>query len=151
MTTTAIDNRNAAYLSIIEKLPQKKQLIFQLIKENAPCTAWQISDKYMIPINEVVARISDLKNDCLLVEAGSSTNRYTKKPNTLYSTVNSINERIDLVNKTFVSLRDARDKFVNDYNLGLSSLTKAIVKKKLIKINKQINLLSEIKGLDDAE
>ena len=67
-------NRNDAYVSILEKLPQKKQLIFQLVKENSPCTAWEISEKYMLPINEVVGRISDLKNDFLLVESGSKIN-----------------------------------------------------------------------------
>lgn len=150
MTTTSTENRNAAYLSIIEKLPQKKQLIFQLIKENEPCTACQVSDKYMIPINEVVARITDLKNDFLLIEAGSATNKYTSKANTLYKTVKTTEQRINIVNKAFVVLRDARDKYVNDYRLGLSSLTKSFVKKKLNKINKQIKLLEEVRGLNEA-
>jgi hypothetical protein len=140
----SIKNRNDAYVLILERLPQKKQLIFQLVKENSPCTAWEISEKYMLPINEVVGRISDLKNDFLLVESGSKTNQYTKKQNTLYRTVNTINERIDLINATFVVLRDNKSKLESDYHLGISQLTKEMVKKEIAKIKSQINSLSRI-------
>lgn len=142
--STSIRNRNDSYVAVIEKLPEKKQLIFQLIKENSPCTAWEISEKYLLPINEVVGRISDLKNECLLIEKGSRLNRYTNKQNTLYKAVNSFDERIDLVNARFTILRDTKDKLVNDYNLGLSKLTKELIKKQLNKINKQINSLTKI-------
>lgn len=141
---TSIKNRNKAYASIIESLADKEQLIFQLIKENSPCSSWDISEKYLIPINEVTGRITALKNACLIVEDGSKENRWTHRSNTLYKAVISIDERIDFINKKFVSLRDKKDKLVNDSNLGLSALTTDLIKKELDKINKQINSLTKI-------
>lgn len=141
---TSIRNRNDAYVSIIESLPEKEQLIFQLIRENSPCSSWDVSEKYLIPINEVTGRITGLKNSCLIVEEGSKENRWTKRNNTLYRAVKSVEERINLINAKFLLLRDKKDKLINDYNLGLSCLTKEIIKKELDKINKQINSLDKI-------
>jgi len=143
MNTTSIKNRNDAYVSIIENLSRKEQLIFQLIKENEPCTSFDISEKFLLPINEITGRVTGLKNSFLIVEAGSKENKSTGKKNTLYRCVN-IDERIELVNAHFVELRDQKDKLINDFNLGLSEFTKSLVKKQLDKINKQIKSLSNI-------
>ncbi|WP_440881433.1 hypothetical protein [Tenacibaculum sp. C7A-26P2] len=141
---TSIKNRNDAYVSIIESLSKKEQLIFQLIKENAPCTSCEISEKYLIPINEITGRVTGLKKSFLIVEQGSKKNRWTNKNNTLYRAVKNIDERIDLINAHFVQLREQKDNLVNDYNTGLSILTKELIKKQLDKINKQINSLTKI-------
>ncbi|MDB0602134.1 hypothetical protein PL373_13445 [Tenacibaculum maritimum] len=141
---TSIKNRNDAYVSIIESLSKKEQLIFQLIKENAPCTSCEISEKYLIPINEITGRVTGLKKSFLIVEQGSKKNRWTNKNNTLYRAVKNIDERIDLINAHFVQLREQKDNLVNDYNTGLSTLTKDLIKKHLDKINKQINSLTKI-------
>ncbi len=119
-------------------------MIFQIIYENATCSSWDVSEIYLIPINEVTGRITGLKNSCLIVEEGSKENRWTKRNNTLYRAVKSVDERIELINANFVLLRDKKDKLVNDFNMGLSNLTKEIIKKELDKINKQINSLTKI-------
>lgn len=142
----AIKNRNESYVAILEKLPQKKQLILQLIKQNAPCSATDISEKYLIPINEVVARITDLKNEFLVTEAGSKLNSYTKKQNTLYKAVLSFDTRIDLINAHFVNLREKKDSLINDFILGLSDFGKEILKKEIEKINNQIKALERVQG-----
>jgi len=77
-------NRNQAYFSIADKLPQKRRRIFIFISKPEPCTALEISQNYNIPINEVVGRITELKNYFLIAESGSKTNLHTRKQNTMY-------------------------------------------------------------------
>lgn len=141
---TSIQNRNASFFSILNDLPQKKQLILKLFDENPPSTSQEIHEKYMIPINEVVARVSELKNVFLLIEVGSKENRWTGKSNTKYRTLRNVNERIDLINEKFVELRDQKDKLINDYNLGLSEYTKSIVEKRIKAITTKINRLEKV-------
>ena len=42
---TSITNRNTAYHSILDNLPEKRKLIFELIKENGQCTAQELSEQ----------------------------------------------------------------------------------------------------------
>ena len=137
-------NRNAAYFSIIEKLSKKRKLIFQLIGENKEITAQELAEKYMLPINEVTGRITELKDMCLIVEFGSKENRWTNYNNTSYQVIKNENERIDLINKKFVEYRNAKDKLINDYNLKLSDLSKTLIQKEINKIQKKINYLEKL-------
>lgn len=140
----SITNRNAAFHSIIEKLPENRRLIFELIQENKQITAQEISEKYQKPINEITGRITELKNYCFIVEAGSRENRFTSKQNTIYQVIQSEDERINLINKRFVELRDTKDSLINDYNLNLSKISKELLKKEINKIQTKINFLEKI-------
>ncbi len=147
---TSIRNRNESYFNILNSLPKKKQLILQLFSENPNSTSQEIHEKYLIPINEVVARVSDLKNEFLLVETGSKENRWTGRMNTTYRVVKNINERIDLINERFVELRDQKDKLIRDYKKGLSEYTKSIILKimnsidvKISRLGKTLNTLND--------
>ncbi|MBS9774737.1 MAG: hypothetical protein KGV59_06235 [Tenacibaculum sp.] len=95
----AVQNRNTSFKEVADKLPKKRKLIYNLIKENEPCTRIDLSVKYNIPINEVSGRFTELKEECLIVEVGSKTNNISKKENTTYRVVKSKDERIDLVKK----------------------------------------------------
>jgi|GEM_PF-1601014 len=137
-------NRNRAYFSITEKLPQKRQRIYAFISQCEPCTALEISDNYHIPINEVVGRITELKNYFLIVEAGSKTNLHTGKKNTIYRITKSDSERIDLINQRFVELRNQKEQLERDFHLGISPLTRDLILKETAKINVQIHQLGKI-------
>ena len=141
---TSITNRNTAYHSILDNLPEKRKLIFELIKENGQCTAQELSEKYLLPINEITGRITELKDMCLIVEFGSKENRWTKQNNTSYQVIQKEDERIDLINKKFVEYRDAKDKLINDFNLNLSNTSKSLIKNEIRKIQKKINYLEKI-------
>lgn len=140
----SIGNRNDAYFKIIDSLPEKRKQIFKMYEENYPCSRQDISEKYLIPINEVSGRTTELSNSFYLVQNGSKENRWTGKKNTTYRPVKDMNERIDLINARFVFLRDKKDKIVNDFNLGVSEFTREIIKNEIKKINSQINLLTKI-------
>jgi hypothetical protein len=142
-SNNSTSNRNTAYYSIIEKLPEKRKLIFELIQENKICTAQELAEKYMLPINEITGRITELKNMCLVVEHGSKENRWTKHNNTAYQVV-SKTDRIEIINKKFIEYRDSKDKLINDYNLNLSSLSKKLLKKEINKLQSKINYLEKL-------
>jgi len=127
----SIENRNESYFSIAEKLPQKRKTIFICIRKSEPCTALEISQNYNIPINEVVGRISELKNAFLIYECGSKFNLHTGKKNTLYSPVKNLDQQIDLINQRFVELRSQKEQFERDFHLGISTLTRDLILKEI--------------------
>lgn len=142
--STSIRNRNEAYQLIVEGLPEKRKQVFKMYEKKAPCTRQEISEEYLLPINVVSGRTTELHDIFLLVECGSKENRWTGKKNTMYRPVKNFDERIDLINEKFVELRDRKDKLVNDFNLGLSELSRELIKKEINKIQKQIKLLEQI-------
>ena len=133
-----IKNRNQSFFEILEKLPSKSQLILQCYKENPRATAQEISQKYFIPINEVVARTNELEKACLIKVVGSKVNPYTNKQNTAYDVILNSDERINLVNKRYQILIDKRDNLINDYNLHLSPFSKEVLTREVNKIKKEI-------------
>ena len=136
-------NRNEAFHTVVDKLPEKRKQVYLAIKEKGRATALEISLHFMKPINEVTGRITELKELCLIKESGSSKNNYTRCNNTLYS-VCSDEERIDLINSKYQDLIDRRDALVNDYNLNLSDYTKEYLVKQISSIDSKINKLKEI-------
>jgi len=140
----SIENRNQAYFSIIESLPKKRKRIFYCIQQNPNSTAVDISTNYNIPINEVVPRITELKNYFLITESGSQTNQKSKKQNTIYKAVENLSQRIDLINARFVELRTNKETLERDYILGVSNLTRDLIQKQINKINIEIKMLEYI-------
>jgi len=143
MNTLSLDNRNQAYYSIIDSLPKKRRRIFQIINENPNSSAFEISQYFRIPINQVVPRITELKTLFLICETGSKTNQNTRKQNTLYRVVKDLSERIDLINERFVELRSQKEQLEHDYIKNLTDLTKSMILKEIHKINTQINFLDK--------
>lgn len=143
MPTIAIQNRNESYFKIIDNLPQKRQLIYQIIKEIQPCTLSEIQEKYLIPPNEISGRITELKNAFLISETGSKKNRWTGHKNTIYSAVVDLNTRIDLINLEYSKLIESKDKLLNDYHQNISDLSKEMIERSINKIQ------SKIKGLEN--
>lgn len=139
----SIKNRNRAYFNIIEKLPQKKQLIYQIICEEKKVSAWQISIKYMLPINEVVGRITELKERCLIEENGSFENVNSRQKNTAYSAIKEVDEIRRRINLKYAGLKNNYDMMTNDYLLGMSVFSKEILEKERKKIKNKIENLEQ--------
>lgn len=138
---TAIHNRNEAFCKIINRLPEKRQKVFKLIEKNPNITAQELSLKTMLPINEITGRITELKNAYLIVETGSKRNRHSNKKNTAYRVVDSIDERIDLINKTFSNLQEKCRLLESDLKAELSYYSHSLIYREIGKIrSKQIAL-----------
>ena len=142
MSSIAIQNRNDSYFEITQKLNKKCQLIFELIKENKGITRQELSDKYSIPINEVSGRITELEKMCLIHATGSLKNRVTNKLNTIYSVIHGERLIIEMRNQKAQELTDIKNGMVNDYILGMSPHTKALIENEKRKIEKELKLVS---------
>lgn len=143
-------NRNEAFKAIIEQLPERRKFVFNLIQGNPCISSQDLSGMAFLPINEVVPRITELKDMYLIVEEGSKVNKFTQKNNTVYRAITNIDERIDLINAAFVRLREEKSKLETDYQLGLSSFTKEMVKKGIDKIKNKILSLERILNVIQA-
>jgi len=137
----AIQNRNTSYFEITQKLNKKCQLILELIKENKGITRQELSDKYCIPINEVSGRITELEKMCLIHATGSRMNRFTNKLNTVYNPIYGERLIIEMRNQKAQELTDIKNGMVNDYILGMSSHTKALIENEKRKIEKELRLV----------
>ena len=110
--------RNDSYYKIYDLLSNKRKETYDLISKNEPCTAQELSGNYRLPINSIIGRFTELKYRGLIIPIGIKTN---------YNT----------------GLRDMKDNLINDFNLGLSTLTKYVIQKELNKINIKIKSLEE--------
>ena len=140
MITNTVQTRNDAYLKILDTLPKKRQLVYQMINEKQPCTPQQICEKFYFKFNEIAPRFTELRESGYIIEAGKQTNSRSNHKNTSYK-ISTESERIDFINKKFVELRDKKDKLINDRILGLSGLTLGLIEKEINKINIQIKNL----------
>ena len=141
---TSTHNRNQAFVAISAHLPEKRQRVFQLILQHQNITAQELAQKTMLPINEITGRITELKNAFLIVETGSKTNKHSKKKNTAYRVVNSVDERIDLINVAFVRLREQREVLEDDCRLNISFLSHILIRKEIVKIKSRQRALEKI-------
>ena len=84
---TSIINRNNSHKAIIEKLPEKRRVVYAAIAMMGKCTAQMVARHLNVPINEVTGRITELRDKHNAIrEAGSIKNQRTGKLNTLYTT-----------------------------------------------------------------
>ena len=134
--------RNDSYYKIYDSLSNKRKETYDLISKNEPCTAQELSGNYRLPINSIIGRFTELKYRGLIIPIGIKTNYSTGFGNTFYR-VTTEAEGIEIRKKRFVELRDMKDNLINDFNLGLSTLTKYVIQKELNKINIKIKSLEE--------
>lgn len=70
-----------------DRLPHKQWMVYSIIQSFGPISARKIADKLHWEINQVVGRISEIKDMALIREAGSRENAITQRDNTLYEIV----------------------------------------------------------------
>tara|TARA_B100000073_G_C23541645_1_gene496332 strand:- start:316 stop:765 length:450 start_codon:yes stop_codon:yes gene_type:complete len=144
MITNTIENRNAAFYDILDKLPKKRATILQMIEKEQPCTPQEITEKYLYPINEVHPRFNELRFLGFIKIVDAKTNVRSQKKNISYAVTNK-NEQINIINRNYAELTNAKDKLVSDYlNPTISSVGKGIVLKEGKKYKSKIKQLTEI-------
>ena len=134
--------RNDSFFKIYDMLSKKRQETFELIAENEPCSAQDLCNNYRLPINSIIGRFTELTQRGLIVPIGIKTNYNTGHGNSIYK-ITTESEAIEIRNRRFVELRNKKDNLINDFNLGLSTLTKYVIQKELNKINIKIKSLEE--------
>ena len=139
----SIKNRNESYKNIASKLPSKRQQIYMIITNHECISAQQIKAKYMFPINEISGRITELKERCLIEEAGSVSSPHSRHSNTLYRTVKSRSEIISRINMKYAAVTNIKDALVRDYHRGLSPYGADLLRKQIARENEKIKVLEQ--------
>ncbi|MFL1896833.1 hypothetical protein ACJRPK_14090 [Aquimarina sp. 2-A2] len=148
--STTIQNRNASYNSLIGILGRKRNQVFNLFIKEGNATSCELSEKYGIPINQIVGRATELNELCLLTVHGSKKNLTTGFNNAMYRPTTKI-ERIDLCIKKRDFLTSKKDSLINDITLDLSVYSKIDITRKVRKINRQIGKLDAILSFKNIE
>lgn len=139
MESTA--NRNLAYQNILDKLPEKRKMIYNIVANNNGITSQEISDKYNLPINQVVGRVYELKERFLIKECGSLDNHITQTKNTRYKALESELEHEELKSKELDLLFDKRLDIQCTLMHCREVYSIEALKKELKRIEKKINIL----------
>lgn len=84
---TSINNRNESYKGVVDRLPQKRKEVYELIKSNPNITIQEAAEKLGKPINEVSGRFTELKEVFLIIELDNKTNGRSGFKNTSYCAV----------------------------------------------------------------
>lgn len=134
-------NRNEAFRSIIDRLPEKRALIYNLFSSyQSGVTTQRLSDDFNIRINEITGRINELKELCLIKEVGSNVNIRTNNKNTMYLVEKDANncmkcvaKKLELYKKRLISLK-------NDH-LKCSSFARSVIFREINKYEKKIDFL----------
>lgn len=143
----AIQNRDAVYYHIIDALPEKRALVFQVIKEIEPCSNKDIANYLSIPINEVTPRVSELKNEYLIYEAGKVSQKNSPHKLTTVSVL-SREKRNQILDKEYQRLVDEISSLERDALKCDSALSLSIFKKEIQKRKTQIGRLGNISDLE---
>ena len=144
-TSISIENRNQTYFSILEKLSDGKREVYNIIKELVNASLDDISGLLGKHKNEFSGRVTELKNECLIVEIKKkATSKRSSNTVTLYRVTTEV-ERISLLNFKRLEFIHYKTELSNDLvNLDLCELTKELVVKEIKKVSKSIKKLSEL-------
>lgn len=138
----AIQNRNDAFFSNIEKLSNLRRKVYSLINDYNQLTLDKICEKLNIKKHKVSGRVTELKKMCLIVEKGSVRKESSNNSVTIYR-LTTKDEQIKLINKRYQELINEQKELENDYHLGLSNYSLEVIKKRISSIKKEINQLSK--------
>lgn len=144
MSNTAIKNRNDSYHNIY-KIGDKQYQVLEAIRLKEPATAQEIASFLNTSINQVTGRISELREDYVLIkESGSKLSETSNKMCTAYVYISNKEERLHLIRDKYRELINKRDQLVSDFHNKVSKYTKSILEKELIKINTKIEQISKL-------
>ena len=142
MNTIATQNRNKVYYEILENLPKKRKLIFNIIKENKGISTQEINKNYNWKVNEISGRITELEKMCLISAVGSSKNSTTNKSNTIYVAIKDLSTITNMRNERAQELIDENNSLINDFILLKSSLSKSILNRRIRKNKKELAMVA---------
>lgn len=141
----SILNRNQSFRELLAtNLGVRQRYILELIIDKPIITAFELSEKTFLPINEITGRITELKEFFMIKECGTKINPHTDKGNTQYRAIMDPDERIDKINARFVELRSKKESLELDYILNLGDLTRSMINKEIKRINSKIKKLENL-------
>lgn len=85
----SIDNRNESFQGVVDRLPQRRKEVYELIKSNPNITIQEASEKLGKPINEVSGRFTELKENFLICESENKINGRSGFKNVSYCVLKS--------------------------------------------------------------
>jgi hypothetical protein len=138
-------NKKEAFLETINKLPKKRKEVYLTIHQYKNCTLEKIARILKCRPSDISGRVTELKKCFLIKEKEILNSQRTGNSITSYIILNE-DERIDLVNKHYVLLRDEKDKIIKDINEydNLSEESKKVLLLRVDKINKEIKALKKV-------
>jgi hypothetical protein len=140
----AVKNRNTAYHNI-DNLGKRQFEVLEAIRLNQPCTAQEICRFLGVGINQVTGRISELRDDLMLItEAGSEVNQNSKAQNTLWRHFKNKDERINAINKKYVELQNIKAQLESDGHIALSPYAANVIAKEIEKVDKRIKKIVKL-------
>lgn len=141
---SAIKNRDTAYHNIY-KIGDKQLQVLEAIRLNQPATAQEIAAFLNTSINQVTGRISELKEDYVLIkEHGSKQSETSKKMCTSYVIISNHEERVKMIENKYRDLVEKREQLVSDFHNKVSKYTKSILEKELIKLNTKLEQILKL-------
>ena len=144
---TSIQNRNTSYRNIINKIPNKRKRIYEIILKHNGITAQEISNLYRLPINQITGRITELKDMCFIKESVLHINHQSGNYCTSYVAVKKTEEFMFLTNAKYSALVNMKKSLEFDYHYGLSEYTMKYIKKELKKIESKITRLDTLQKI----
>lgn len=68
------ENRNESFKGVVDRLPQKRKEVYELIQSNPNITIQEAGEILVKPINEVSGRFTELKEVFLIIESENKIN-----------------------------------------------------------------------------
>lgn len=138
----SVINRNETYKNIIEKLPNSRKVVYEVIYQLGYSSLDEVCFNLNKTKNELSGRITELKYFGLIKEVSDGISSRSNNKVTVYSCTTQ-EERISIVNKRYISLIEEQKKLESDFIEGISIFTLDLIKKRISSIKKKINQLSK--------
>jgi predicted ArsR family transcriptional regulator len=136
-----VQNRNTAFIEILDKLPEKRKKVYNLIKKLEPVSARQICNMYNQRANEIQPRFTELVNSGHIVECGTINDERSGKPNSIYRATTE-QEMVAIRDKHLNALQKEAEQLRMDVEcFHISDYSKEVINKRL---NLVKNLISNL-------
>jgi predicted transcriptional regulator len=140
----SINNRNATYLAILENLPKQRRKVYEAIKLFGVASVQKIAEYLNCDPSDISGRFTELKN-CFLIKEVSTVKSNKSKNKVVQYTLTTDDERIDLVNKKFVELKNKKDALIQDQILHpLCEYSQEVITNEIAKIETKIKNLEKV-------
>lgn len=139
----SLENINESFQGVVERLPQRRKEVYELIKSNPNITIQEASEKLGKPINEVSGRFTELKEVFLIVELEDKINRRSGFKNTSY-VISNLDELMTHMPMLINSYRAQQIMLEDDIENCEYELSIKILEREKNKVERKINKLVEL-------
>lgn len=143
MNLLSIQNRNAAFEKIAPELPEKRKRVFQALKAHEPCTREELARFMRLSINEVTGRITELRDQNVLVKENTSVKRHGHSQ-TLLETFKDPFERMEAIAARKKNVTIEIWELKNDIDRVMNSCTHGLISARIKKLENDLNKLEKL-------